>query len=557
MTFTLFVSCVYFNTFYNAKLFFSEAEKLRAEKKGEFLGNNVTDKYKKVIEKSDIVINDYPDSKYLDDALFLKGRSHFYRREYDLAETVFKTLLSTNPIDYQILSEYWLALIKWKSDKQQPALDDLNQIISKTENKELLAQIYQSQAEILLELKQDLEAVSALEKAAELTKNRQDKGQIYYRLADLAYEIQNYERAIDYYKNIIKYSFSNDRIMEANLKIVQRYRDLNDLNRASKEIQSMLIDPQFSTIHGGLELELAKLKLTQNNTEAAIQILDDIVIKYPNTETAAEAFYMLGEQSLLKNRDFVKAKYYYTQIQREASKSIFNEHGKKRINELNKYQKSKDFLRKIDNNTSTSDTISGVVDKQNIDIAKVVLELYNLGELEAFHFNQIDTSIVYFNRIINDFPKSDLDAKAIYALSHLFEQLGDSNMSSKYQKLIIANYPDSDYADNIQLNNKFKDYGISGFVLLENAEKLYSANSDSALNEYKNIADLSNSESAKRALFFIANEYDYQLFDPDSANKYYDQIIIRFPKSEQAKIAKVRLKYINYQQIKVTDPKPN
>ncbi|MFC1565386.1 hypothetical protein ACFL4B_00355, partial [Candidatus Neomarinimicrobiota bacterium] len=54
------VSCVYFNTFYNAKLFFSEAEKLRAEKEGEFLGNNVTDKYKKVIEKSDIIINNYP-----------------------------------------------------------------------------------------------------------------------------------------------------------------------------------------------------------------------------------------------------------------------------------------------------------------------------------------------------------------------------------------------------------------------------------------------------------------------------------------------------------------
>ena len=47
----IFVGCVYFNTFYNAKLFFSEAEKLRAEKEGEILGNNITDKYKKVIEK--------------------------------------------------------------------------------------------------------------------------------------------------------------------------------------------------------------------------------------------------------------------------------------------------------------------------------------------------------------------------------------------------------------------------------------------------------------------------------------------------------------------------
>ncbi|MFC1785691.1 tetratricopeptide repeat protein, partial [Candidatus Neomarinimicrobiota bacterium] len=352
------VSCVYFNTFYNAKLFFSEAEKLRAEKEGEFLGNNVTDKYKKVIEKSDIIINNYPHSKYLDDALYLKGRSHYYRREYDLSQSTFNTLLATNPKEYQILSEYWLALSKWKSGKPQPALDNLNRIISKTDEKELLAQIYKSQAEIFLELKQDSIAVSVLEQAAELTRTRLDKGQIYYRLAELAYKIQDYKRAIHHYNNVIKYSFSNDRIMEANLKIVQRYRDLNDLNRASKEIQSMLIDPEFSTIHGDLELELAKLQLTQNNNIAAIQILADIVVKYPNTEISAEAFYMLGEQSLLNSRDFVKADFYYKQIKIEAPKSIFNDYAKKRINELNKYKKSKDFLSEIDNKISKVDSLT-------------------------------------------------------------------------------------------------------------------------------------------------------------------------------------------------------
>ena len=548
----LFVSCVYFNTFYNAKLFFSEAEKLRAEKEGEFLGNNVTDKYKKVIEKSDIVINNYPDSKYIDDALFLKGKSHYYRREYDLSQSTFNTLLTINPDEYQILSEYWLALNKWKSGKPQPALDNLNRILSRTNEKELLAQIYQSQAEIFLELKQDSIAVSVLEQAAELTKTRQDKGQIYYRLAELAYKIQDYERAIHYYNNVIKYSFSNERVMEANLKIVQRYRDLNDLNRASKEIQSMLVDPEFSIIHGNLELELAKLQVTQNDNEAAIQILADIVVKYPNTEFSAEAFYMLGEQSLLNSRDFVKADYYYKQIQREASKSIFNDHANKRINELDKYKKSKDFLKEIDDNTSISDTLSGVVDKQNIDTSKVVLELYNLGELEAFHFNQIDTSLTYFNRIIEDFPSSDLKPKTIYTLGHLYEQLGDTSQSLKYQELIINNYPDSEYADNIRLNNKFIDYGISGFELLSNVEYLYSDNRDSALIEYKQIADLSNSETSKRALFFIANEYDYKSFNPDSAYKYYNQIAIRFPESEQSKIAIDRLKYLKIGEIDST-----
>ncbi|NHZ84251.1 MAG: tetratricopeptide repeat protein [Planctomycetia bacterium] len=552
ITSSISVSCVYFNTFYNAKMFFSEAEKMRAKKEGEFLGNNITDKYKKVIEKSNIVINNYPDSKYFDDALFLKGKAHYYRREYDLAEATFRTLLSANPEDYGILSEYWLALLKWKLGKPQPALEYLNQIIHRTDKKELLASIYQSQAEIFLELKQDSIAVSALEKAAELTKNRNDKGQIYYRLAELAREIQNYELAIDYYKNVIKFSYSNERILEANLKIVQRYRDLNDLQKASKEIQSMLIDPEFSKIHGDLELELAKLELTQNDNEAAVVTLEDIVVKYPKTEISAEAFYLLGEQSLLNKRDFVKADYYYKQIQRESSKSIFNQQGKIRIKELDKYQNSKNILEEINKIISLSDSSINDNENESIDTVKTVLELYSLGELEAFYFDQIDTSIIYFKQIINGFPDSELDAKAMYTLSYLYDQIADTSQSLKYKDMIVKKYAESEYAEHIRLNNKFKDYGVSRFALLSNAESLYSANSDSALIVYKNIADLSNSENAKRALLFIANEYNYILFDPDSAYKYYNQITVRFPESEQAKIAKDRLKYISINKTETT-----
>ena len=538
----IFTNCVYFNTFYNAKLYFDEAEQLRIKEEKSILSNSVAGKYKKVIEKSDIVINNHPDSRYFDNALFFKGRSHYYRREYDLAESAFKSLLFNNPKDYQILSEFWLAQIKWKSGKPQPALNDLNKIISKTESKELLAQIYQSQAKIFLELKQNSQAVSSLEKAAELTKNRQDKGQIYYQLAELSYNIQNYKRAIEYYNNVIKYSFSSERIMDANLKIVQRYRDLKDLDRASKEIQLMLIDPEFSKIHGNLTMELAKLKFTQNDNEGAIQILEDIVVKYPKTEIAAEAFYLLGEQSLLNKRDFVKADYFYKQIQRESPKSTYVNQGDQRISKIAKYQQSKKFLGEIDNKIPQADSLASV--DKSIDTSKVVLELYNLGELEAFHLEQIDTSMIYFNRIIEEFSQSDLYVKTIYTLSHLFEQLGDNSNSLKYQELIIDKYPDSDYAENIRLNNIDIDYGISGFTLLSNAEDLYSTNSDSAMYEYKKIANSSNSETAKRAILFIANEYDNILFNADSAKKYYNQIIERFPDSEQATIAKNRSKYL-------------
>ena len=35
----------------------------------------------------------------------------------------------------------------------------------------------------------------------------------------------------------------------------------------------------------------------------------------------------------------------------------------------------------------------------------------------------------------------------------------------KYQRIIVDNYPDSEYADNIRINNNHKDFGIGGFAL--------------------------------------------------------------------------------------------
>ena len=59
----VFSSCAYFNTFYNAQQYFEQAEKQRLEKAGESIPPSAIDAYGKVIDKSQHVIDEYPDSK--------------------------------------------------------------------------------------------------------------------------------------------------------------------------------------------------------------------------------------------------------------------------------------------------------------------------------------------------------------------------------------------------------------------------------------------------------------------------------------------------------------
>ena len=51
----------------------------------------------KSIEKSRIVIDDYPNSKYLYDAFYLVGKSSFIKDDYQYAEKHFRQLLTEYP----------------------------------------------------------------------------------------------------------------------------------------------------------------------------------------------------------------------------------------------------------------------------------------------------------------------------------------------------------------------------------------------------------------------------------------------------------------------------
>ncbi len=527
--------CAYFNTYYNANLFFQEAEDLRITNENKTLSGNVKNAYKRVIAKTDILINKYDKSKFVDDAYFLKGQSHYHIGEYDNAVESFSNSVALNPEEYQLIVDYWLALIKWKTDKQQPALNDLEQLIEQTDDDVLLAKIYKSQAEIYLDLDQDELALNSLEQAAQIAKDRVDRSKIHFELAELADEVGNYEKAIDNYENVIKYSISNDQILESHLRIVQKYREAGDYKEVSNQIQNMLNKPDFAQIYADLNLELAKLYFSENGNESAIAKLDDIVVQFPKTEVSAEAFYFLGEEYISNLRDFEKAEYYYQQVSKEYTNSDFSDEAKIRLKEISQYNAAKNYLNSI---LINQDDNGGV---QEIDTTKIVEHIYILGELEAFHFDQLDTSMIHFNKIIANYPDSDMAAKALYTLSIITKESGDTDYSLELEKQIIDKYPDSEYAEHLRATNQNMEYGKSSLQKLKEAEQMYLINKELALQEYMKIGYANNSEAAIRALLFLANEYESKLFIADSASKYYSLITKKFPDSEQAKVAQQKL----------------
>ena len=550
----VFSSCAYFNTFYNARQYFEQAEKQRLEKAGESIPPGAIDAYGKVIDKSQYVIDKYPDSKLVKEALLLIGMSRFHRKEYRIAETVFKQYVETYD-DNVDQAEYWLALCKWKLGKPQPALDVLQSMLETATDKNFISSIYLSKAEINLDIDNSKLALEYLVLAAETNKDRDERGQIYYRIAELAYNAEDYEQALSANTEVVKNSTSKKRKEEANLQIVRIHRLLGNWDTVKDLIKSMLLDETFKTIHGDLDLELVKLYQMDGLMEEAITRIESIKEDYKNSKTSAEAYYIHGEIALYDYWNLDDAKKYFEWVTREYRQSIYTSTANLRAKEITKYQESLEEITTLDDqilltiavlDSLIDDSLKSVREKEvNNSRISIASHLYNLGELEAFHFKRQDSSMTHFQRIVDEFPETDYYPKSLFALYYINFSTGDTITAEIYSKRILDELPSSEYADYLRkaLNLPVDQGSVQ--AMLRQGELEWLINPTNALTHYRNIILTdSQSETAARAAYFLAYNYDYTFYEPDSALKYYYWLHENHENSEQALASKLRFELL-------------
>jgi len=544
------ISCTnfkaYFNTFYNAEDYFEKAEKVRLENRGEQLPQSAINDYEKVIEKSRFVLDNYPEFNLREKALSYIAQSQFHLGELRPAINTLGELDNEFGEDVHVEVAFWSSLIKWKQGKPQPAINGLNELIQYGINSDMEAKVYLAIAEIFLEQEMQSESMDYLEKAAEKIRDQNEKGQIYYRIAELSFEDKVFDRALSAYRQVIKNSQSKKQVQEGHLKIVQIYRLKGDLNLATNSIKNMLLDEDYTAIYASLELELAKLYEQQNMTSEARTRLESIVQDYPKTKASAEAYYKLGNYSIHDNWDLDAALKQFGSVGKENRNSLYSLPAQVRIKEIKAYQQSKLDLEPWSVRIADSDTITDFqfLENEQNEMAKI---LYSITELEAFHFGRSDTALIYLDLLIHYANQSELLPKALYTKSVLLEDMGDTALVKQLKHRIIYEFPKTDYAlAIIHTNESYKPLASTSDEKLVLAEQNRNSDLALAIDDYREIINEDTvSESSVKAAYFLAYQYDYHYAQADSALKYYEWILRYHGGSDQAAFSKKRSLFLN------------
>ena len=518
--------CAYFNTFYNAEEHFETAERIRIENLGNQIPSRAIQEYAKAIEKSDKVLLEFSDSRYVTQAKLLKGKSHFFRREYDSAVAIFNQLKEEDESYYQQRAKYWLALCKWKDLRPQPAINDLNELISEIDDKSFLSMIYLSLGEIYLGIDDTVNAYENFNSGAMISSNRNLREQVYYQIAEISFNQNDYDKALESYKRVLSNTISIARIQDSNLKIVQIYRLTGDLERSASKIQELIINEDFDSIKSDLDLELTKIELSRGKIDFAIENLDRIGQDYPNTKTAIEAYYLLSDIYLSSSYiDYEKAKFFMNEAMKQNSNSSFKILiGRKR--------EDVDKLIKLDASLA------------EIKLSEKAENLFMSGQILAFNLANYKEAKEYFENIVNNYSKSDYLQQSIFALYVINEKLLNDE-SIAYKNRILKEFPNSDFAKYI-INNDNLDIDHSPSDLLRKAEDVRKISLTDSIALYKKVLSSDEpTQSSKIAAYFLGMYYDYEAVTIDSAKYYYEFVARQHPTSLQAEKALKRLEVIN------------
>ena len=518
--------CAYFNTFYNAEEHFETAERIRIENLGNQIPSRAIQEYAKAIEKSDKVLLEFSDSRYVTQAKLLKGKSHFFRREYDSAVAIFNQLKEEDESYYQQRAKYWLALCKWKDLRPQPAINDLNELISEIDDKSFLSMIYLSLGEIYLGIDDTVNAYENFNSGAMISSNRNLREQVYYQIAEISFNQNDYDKALESYKRVLSNTISIARIQDSNLKIVQIYRLTGDLERSASKIQELIINEDFDSIKSDLDLELTKIELSRGKIDFAIENLDRIGQDYPNTKTAIEAYYLLSDIYLSSSYiDYEKAKFFMNEAMKQNSNSSFK---------ILIGRKREDVEKLIKLDASLAE----------IELSEKAENLFMSGQILAFNLANYKEAKEYFENIVNNYSKSDYLQQSIFALYVINEKLLNDE-SIAYKNRILKEFPNSDFAKYI-INNDNLDIDHSPSDLLREAEDVRKKSLTDSIALYKKVLSSDEpTQSSKIAAYFLGMYYDYEAVTIDSAKYYYEFVARQHPTSLQAEKALKRLEAIN------------
>jgi len=300
------------------------------------------------IENSKLVLREFPDSKYVDDAVFIIAKASFLRDEIAVAESHFNRLIREYPESkFYAYSEIWLAYTHFRMGFLDSAQTEIKAIqAGNPKDKEKLYLIHNVLAEIYLEKDSLQQVYENYESAAKYAPSDSKKTSTFGKLVKISEINLDKARASKYLDKLGDVAPDKIRI-DSKMKWIIYQRELGNYDDIINEIESLLGLSEFAAEYMQLELELGKVYMDKGDISIAKDIFSQMVDKYSKKKETAEAYYHLGFMALMEDFNLDLAKEYFEKSKKEKSQSKYGKESRELLNKITRFESLQSLYKEV------------------------------------------------------------------------------------------------------------------------------------------------------------------------------------------------------------------
>lgn len=433
-----FSSCAYYNTFYNAKNSFKSAQSKALTVKGK-PSSAAIEEYNKVIKKCGIVLTDYKDSKWADDALFLLAKALFFRGNNELqSQEKFNDLIKFYPdSEFVPESKLFLAQIAYNLNKKEDSFKMFQEFIQNPKYKKDHPKALVLISDYYIKEKKYIDAQFYLRLIIEKYSDSKDYPNAFFLLGKTLYDNQDYVNSLKVFEELASSKIDRRIKLDAQYYTAYNYYNLNKFSEAEKLLKKLnKLEyredklPFIEVLNGR---NIAEIK----SPELAITALEKTITKYPRTIFSAEASYWIAELYFSELHNYEKAIEFYNKVKSENSAS--------------------EFIQKA---VTRSAIASQIIQIQNPNrellLEDLINEQFKLAEYYLYELNLPDSAIYIYDKM----PAQKARLENIFSSMKSKKVSVDSLVSVKSdtllfdQKLVQFNEM---YRDSLKLNPVYAD----------------------------------------------------------------------------------------------------
>lgn len=341
----LLVSCGVNNTMYNARKYFKAAQERPLTANGR-PSNQAVEEYTKTIQKCGIIITERPNSRNLDDVVFLLARALYYKANSAFqAKDQFEALIKGFP-NSKHYPEAHIYLARTLRQINRPAESEavLEGFVRDGRYRKHHPRALLVLAEFEIEDKDYIRTQYWLQRIINDYSDTPEFKEAFFLFGKNFYEQKDYASSLKQFEKFIKTrGITKEQKMDARYYIALNHFELGELGKSSREVTSLLRDESRPEKVGQIRVLKARILLASKNPDQGVEEVGEIYKVYPRTESSSSAYYYLGDYYFYRDQNIAEAITNYNKVRADYPASTLVPISQEKVAALNQIKENQNL----------------------------------------------------------------------------------------------------------------------------------------------------------------------------------------------------------------------